>query len=363
MNHKADATNMAHNTNPTNKTKKFSKRGIIIAIFIGAVALGGIAGGVYLITRHNNSDSGTIVRSDTDSEIGSTTLAEGTNKITSGGTYTFTGSINNGKITVDATDPVKIILNNVSITNSEGAAIKCQEGSNVTIELVGKNTLTSTDKGTTSDDPAGAISSDGDLIITGSGSATITSNGDGVHADGLVQIDGGTLGITALEGIEGTYVKINGGDISINASDDGINATSKSTAYSVRIEINGGNITINMGQGDTDAIDSNGDIYINGGTLNITAQSPFDYDGTAKYTGGTIIINGEQTTEITNQMMGEMGGGMMPGNRGQLPPDQQQTQQNQQTQQTQQNQQTQQTQQNQQTQQTQQNQQRVRRSQ
>ena len=30
---------------------------------------------------------------------------------------------------------------------------------------------------------------------------------------------------------------------------------------------------------DTDAIDSNGDLTINGGTFDITAQSAFDYDG------------------------------------------------------------------------------------
>ena len=86
----------------------------------------------------------------------------------------------------------------------------------------------------------------------------------------------------------------------------------KSNDYSVTVEINGGNITINMGQGDTDGIDSNGNIYINGGTINITGQSPFDYDGEAKLSGGTLIVNGSETTSITNQMMG--GGGMMGGN-------------------------------------------------
>ena len=63
-----------------------------------------------------------------------------------------------------------------------------------------------------------------------------------------------------------------------------------------------------MGQGDTDAIDSNGNLYLNGGEITITAQSPFDYDGEAKYKAGTIIVNGKETNEITNQMMdGGMG--------------------------------------------------------
>ena len=74
------------------------------------------------------------------------------------------------------------------------------------------------------------------------------------------------------------------------------------------IEINGGDITVNMAQGDTDGIDSNGNLFINGGTIRVNAQSPFDYDGTANKTGGTIYVNGTQTDTISNQMMGGMGG-------------------------------------------------------
>ena len=66
-----------------------------------------------------------------------------------------------------------------------------------------------------------------------------------------------------------------------------------------------------MAQGDTDALDSNGNLLVSGGTIDITAQFAFDYDGTASFTGGTITVNGEQVTEITNSMM--MGGGMGPG--------------------------------------------------
>ena len=79
------------------------------------------------------------------------------------------------------------------------------------------------------------------------------------------------------------------------------------------MEIYGGNITIKMGQGDTDAIDANGNIYINGGKIDITGNSAFDYDGTAQKNGGTIIINGTETNTITNQMMG---GGMKGGRQG-----------------------------------------------
>ena len=123
-----------------------------------------------------------------------------------------------------------------------------------------------------------------------------------------MQIDNGTVSVTASEGIEATYVQLNGGTVSVNASDDGINAANKSSAYRATVEITGGDITVVMGPGDTDGIDSNGDIIVTGGTINVTGNSTFDCDGSAQYTGGTIIVNGQQISYIPNQMMGGRGG-------------------------------------------------------
>ena len=146
----------------------------------------------------------------------------------------------------------------------------------------------------------------GTICITG-GSFSINVGDDGIHAESLLRIDGGTFDITAAEGLEATYVLINDGDITISASDDGINAARKSTAYTPTVEINGGSLKISMGQGDTDGIDANGNLIITGGTIDITGNSAFDYDGSVSWTGGTVTVNGQQQTQITNQMMG---GGM-----------------------------------------------------
>lgn len=146
------------------------------------------------------------------------------------------------------------------------------------------------------------------------GTITINSGDDAIHATTYITIDGGVITLNGKECLEATVITINDGTITINASDDGINGSQKSKSLSVAVNINGGTTTINMGQGDTDGVDSNGGIYINGGTLNINAQSPFDYDGEAKYNGGTMIINGEETTTITNQFMGGPGGN--PGGHG-----------------------------------------------
>ena len=116
--------------------------------------------------------------------------------------------------------------------------------------------------------------------------------------------------------MEGTYVQINGGQIDIQASDDGINAGRKSNAYSPAVVINGGDITVTVGAGDTDGIDSNGDIIVNGGTVRVNGNSTFDYDGNARYNGGTIIANGQQVQSIPSQMTGRGGRGGMDGAGG-----------------------------------------------
>ena len=155
----------------------------------------------------------------------------------------------------------------------------------------------------------------GYIYICG-GNININASADGIQGTTTTQIDDGKTNITAAEGIESTYVKINGGTIKISASDDGINASDKSDSVNTKIEINDGSITIDMGQGDTDGIDSNGDLYINGGKITVNAQSPFDYDGNCEKNGGTIIVNGEETDTITNQMMGGGPGGEQGGGPG-----------------------------------------------
>ena len=145
-------------------------------------------------------------------------------------------------------------------------------------------------------------------IYIGGGEFTIRAGDDGVHAVSVLQIDDGALSITAAEGLEATIIQINGGTINITASDDGINAAWKSSSYTAAVIFNDGSITISMGQGDTDGVDSNGNIYVNGGTVSVTGNSTFDYDGVAEYNGGTIICNGQQVSAIPNQMMGGGGG-------------------------------------------------------
>ena len=141
-------------------------------------------------------------------------------------------------------------------------------------------------------------------VYIAKGTITIEATDDCIHGGSVVQIDDGNITLNGAEGIEGTYVQINGGTIKINGTGDGINAGSKSESYPVTIEITGGEITIVMASGDTDGIDSNGDLIVSGGTVNVTGSGAFDYDGTVTFTGGTIIINGTKVDTIPNSITG-----------------------------------------------------------
>lgn len=155
---------------------------------------------------------------------------------------------------------------------------------------------------------------EGNLVISG-GSVTIQSGDDGIKSEQKAWITGGTINVAkSVEGIEAPVIIIDGGDITVYASDDGLNASASAiTTTGLSITINSGTLAVTVGSGDTDAIDSNGDIIVNGGTITITAPtSSFDFDGTGNINGGTVSVNGQTITTMPTQMMG---GGAMGGRR------------------------------------------------
>ena len=257
------------------------------------------------------------------------TATDSENTLTVSGQFIADGDTNTDAVIFSKDDLVLNGTGTLNITSYYGNGITCKDDMKITggtynvksaLDAFEANDSISVSDGTfnitTSKDGFHCENDEAEGTITISGGTfSINGGSDGIQACALLQIDGGAMDITAAEGLEATYILINDGDINIYATDDGINASANSDSYETAVEINGGNINVEVGQGDTDAIDSNGSIYVNGGTINVTAQmSSFDYDRTAEFNGGTIIINGTEVSEIPQSMMGGgMRGGMSDG--------------------------------------------------
>ncbi len=267
-----------------------------------------------------NSDAPAIYVKSADKVFVTTTDSE--NSMTVTGTFTADGNTNTDAVIYSKDDLVfngKGTLNIVSTANGISGKDDVKfTGGSYNIEttedaIEAKDSIRICDGSfTIKTDKDGLHSENSDdtsvgYIYISGGTFDIDAKEDGVQATTALMIDGGNIDISAAEGLEATYVQINEGKVKIEASDDGINASSKSSSYQTTIEINGGSVTIDMGSGDTDALDANGNLYINGGTVDITAQFAFDFDGTGQLNGGTVTVNGEEVTEITSSMM--MGGG------------------------------------------------------
>lgn len=210
----------------------------------GLVLLSAVA---VLNLRHQSSTStkvtGTIITDNGDLKINwdryPTHEVEltGGYSITESGTYHFTGSTNDGVIVVraDKEAKVRLILDNISLTNPDGPAIACYSADDLVIELIGDNTITDGSKYSADydEDVNGAVYSKDDLTFRGSGSLTINANyQDGIVAKDDLKFNGGTYIIKSTDdGIRGKdSVYIVDGNFSINAGGDAIKSTNETTA-------------------------------------------------------------------------------------------------------------------------------------
>lgn len=284
--------------------------------------------------------------------------SDGKVNITSSGTYVLSGKFTGQVyIDAGDSAVVHLVLNGVEINSESGPAIYAADGKKVILTLAEstENTLNDTSNYTFADgedEPDATLFIKNDLVINGSGTLKVNANyktaiktkdtlaiisgnfdltsvdnavrakdaltveagtfkvnatGKGFTSDGELNIYGGDINIEeSEEGLEGITVEIYGGNVDISATDDGINARTKyddsvsdaekemlgnQDQDGVEVRIAGGTVNINASG---DAIDSNGDLYIEGGETYVSGPTSggdgtLDYNGEAKITKGVYV--------------------------------------------------------------------------
>ncbi len=172
-----------------------------------------------------------------------------------------------------------------------------------------------------------SVHSDVSATING-GTFEIASGDDAIHAEDTLTITAGTINISkSYEGLEALHIHVQGGEIKLVASDDGLNAAGgtdgsgmtggrdgmfgggrpgmgggghggmgggMSSSSNGSITISGGNLYV---KASGDGIDANGTLVISGGYTVVVGPTQgdtatLDYDKSATITGGTFIGTG-----------------------------------------------------------------------
>ena len=276
-------------------------------------------------------------------------IEDGVVTIKAAGVYVLSGTFTDGTIVVDAgdDDKVQLVLDGVSITAADYAAIYAKNADKVFVTLAegaGNSltvsgdyvqtddnnvdavifakcdlTLNGTGSLTVKDNTGHGIVSKDDLVVTGGtytiysqdhclngkdsvriadGTFNLSCDEDGIHAgnddqqDGYVYIEGGDINISVGDDAihaEGLLI-ITGGDIDVISSDDGFNAAGGSSGSGDNHDGFGGGP--GMDGVDMDA-DSDAYILITGGTININADGDgIDSNGCIGITGGSVYVLG-----------------------------------------------------------------------
>lgn len=215
--------------------------------------------------------------------------------ISSGGVYVIKGTLDDGRVVVDAPgEEVTLSLENADITCSGSSPLYIYKASAVLLWLPEGSGSTLTDGGSYAfdddwssadeDEPNACLYSKADMVIAGGGSLTVNGNyNNGVTSKDTLTIDGVTLSVSAANnGITGKdSCTVRGASVTVTSVGKGLKSDGQ-------LLLESGTFVMDC---EDDAFHSNGDITVTGGSYTVaTGDDAFHADGALSVSGGTVDI-------------------------------------------------------------------------
>lgn len=269
-----------------------------------------------IVESTNQDHSSTTVAADTTIEFGSSITVNGTGvtvdenivTITQGGTYSLSGTLDDGQVIVNAgdLDQVELLLNGVHLTSSTSAPIYIMNADKTTLTLVEGTESVITDaesyvyEDASVDEPNAAIFSKDDLKINGTGSLIVNANyNNGIASKDDLDIKNGDITINAVNnGLKGKdSIEIDNGTFVINSGGDTIKSDNTTDTTKGWITINNGTFNLTA---TGDGIQAETDLLINGGTFTIETGGGSENSSSKSSSWGVCGIPGHAQTSSSS---------------------------------------------------------------
>ncbi|MBL7813768.1 MAG: carbohydrate-binding domain-containing protein [Saprospiraceae bacterium] len=204
--------------------------------------------------------------------------------------YNILGSTANGSLSMTTDKDVKLVLNNLTLTNPSGAVFSLSTTKTANIVLTAGTTNTLSDGSTSTKN--GTITTNGPVVISNSGTLKLTGVvKHGINAASTITVQNGTIIVSSAttDGFHSEGFTMSGGSVNITSSSDGIDAGDGA------VSISAGSITVaSTSSGAKGITTGKGFFTMSGGTANLTLSGAASRGINARdvlFTGGSVIAN------------------------------------------------------------------------
>lgn len=296
----------------------YTKKKLLAALLASALAAGMLPASACAASDYTTANATLVTLTDSSATAKGKYIGyeiDGTDvSITAAGTYVFSGDCDNGSITVKkGVTGVTIVLNGLTLTNDDSAAITLNKTAEASLIAAAGTTNTVADtEGSNDENAAVKIKSGAALAIGGTGTLTVDGNAkNGIKgaADAVITVAEVKLNINAADdGLScDDELNITGGTLSITAGGDAVKASpdtgeNPDTTSLGNVTISGGTLTLSAAE---DGIQADGDLTISGGTFHVKTNGGhttaltddsasckgFKAGGALTVTGGTLTVD------------------------------------------------------------------------